>query len=75
MPAAALADSSAQLAVEQRRVRAEFVFMMGGEFAQSATGEFGEELDETAKPRAKAISPRDAWRIAVGPCSLPRCAT
>ncbi len=43
----ALAEQSMQLAGEQRRVRAEFVFMMGGEFAQQATGEDGMmELDE-----------------------------
>ena len=48
MTAAALADESAQLAGEQRRVRAEFVFMMGGEFAQDVTGDAGAgDLDET----------------------------
>ena len=47
MTAAALADESAQLAGEQRRVRAEFVFMMGGEFAQEVTGDAGGDLDET----------------------------
>jgi hypothetical protein len=44
---AALAEQAMQLAGEQRRVRAEFVFMMGGEFAQQVTGEDGlMELDE-----------------------------
>jgi hypothetical protein len=48
MPAAALAEEAAQLAGEQRRVRAEFVFMMGGEFAQEVTGEDASgDLDET----------------------------
>jgi hypothetical protein len=43
----ALAEQAMQLAGEQRRVRAEFVFMMGGEFAQQVTGEDGlMELDE-----------------------------
>jgi hypothetical protein len=44
---AQVAEQATQLAGEQRRVRAEFVFMMGGEFAQQATGEDGMmELDE-----------------------------
>jgi len=47
LPPTQLAEQSQQLASEQRRVRAEFVFMMGGEFAQQATGEDGMmELDE-----------------------------
>ena len=50
----ALADEAAQIATEQRRVRAEFVFMMGGEFAQESTGEVGEELDETAETESEA---------------------
>jgi len=43
-----VAEQAAQLAAEQRRVRAEFVFMMGGEFAQqSVADENGlTELDE-----------------------------
>ncbi len=44
---ATLAEQAMLLAGEQRRVRAEFVFMMGGEFAQQVTGEDGmTELDE-----------------------------
>ncbi len=50
----ALADSAMQIATEQRRVRAEFVFMMGGEFAQETTGDVGEELDETAETESEA---------------------
>ena len=41
----AFADEAQTLAAEQRKVRAEFVFMMGGEFedASSATGDINEE--------------------------------
>jgi len=54
MPASVLADSAAQIAGEQRRVRAEFVFMMGGEFAQEATGELGStDLDETQEAESE----------------------
>ncbi len=35
MPPAEFADQSAQLAAEQRKVRAEFVFMLGGELADA----------------------------------------
>lgn len=38
LPPDALADSAAELAVEQRRVRAEFVFMMGGEIGAADDG-------------------------------------
>ncbi len=52
---AQLAEQAAQLSGEQRRVRAEFVFMMGGEFAQQATGEEGMmELDETEEAESEA---------------------
>ncbi len=54
MPATLLAEEAAQLAGEQRRVRAEFVFMMGGEFAQQATGEVGEDLDETLEAEGES---------------------
>ena len=54
MPASALAEEAAQLAGEQRRVRAEFVFMMGGEFAQEAVGEGAmDELDETREAESE----------------------
>lgn len=43
LSAEAFADEAAQIAVEQRRVRAEFVFMMGGELAD----EPGPESDMT----------------------------
>lgn len=45
IPAAEFADQAATLAAEQRKVRAEFVFMMGGEFedAPSANGDLNEE--------------------------------
>lgn len=45
IPAADFADQALTLAAEQRKVRAEFVFMMGGEFedAASATGDLNEE--------------------------------
>ncbi len=50
-----LKDRAMQLAGEQRRVRAEFVFMMGGEFAQEVTGEDGSmELDETAEAEGES---------------------
>src|ERR1019366_1759565 len=47
MPAAAYTDSAADLAVEQRRVRAEYVFMMGGEVggADDAIGDLNEEAE------------------------------
>ncbi len=54
MTVAAVADEAAQLAGEQRRVRAEFVFMMGGEFAQEASGDASmDELDETHEAEAE----------------------
>lgn len=51
-----VAERAAQLAMEQRRVRAEFVFMMGGEFAQEVTGEDGNtgDLDETAEAESES---------------------
>ena len=53
-PTANVTDDAAQLAIEQRRVRAEFVFMMGGEFAQGSAGDdVTGELDETAEAEAE----------------------
>jgi hypothetical protein len=51
MPADSLPDAAAEIAAEQRRVRAEFVFMMGGEVggADDATG----DLNETAETEAE----------------------
>jgi hypothetical protein len=46
MTAEAFSDEAQTIAAEQRKVRAEFVFMMGGEFedaAASATGDINEE--------------------------------
>ena len=55
LTAAVLADESAQVASEQRRVRAEFVFMMGGEFAQEVTGDAAlNELDETHEAESES---------------------
>ena len=52
---AALAEEAAQIASEQRRVRAEFVFMMGGEFAQEVTGDAAmDELDETHEAESES---------------------
>jgi hypothetical protein len=48
LPAAAFADSAADLAAEQRRVRAEFVFMMGGEVGD-ATDTSMTDLNEEAE--------------------------
>lgn len=50
----AFADEAAAIAGEQRRVRAEFVFMMGGEFAELVTDEteMG-ELDESHEAEAE----------------------
>lgn len=44
-------DRAAQIAVEQRRVRAEFVFMTGGEFEAGVVEgeEGGQQLDESAE--------------------------
>jgi hypothetical protein len=54
MTAQALAEESHAIAAEQRRVRAEFVFMMGGELAEQLTGaETGiSELHEEAEAEA-----------------------
>ena len=63
MSAEAVTDEAMQLATEQRRVRAEFVFMMGGEFAQeiSADNSMG-DLDETHE--AESESDLSAGRMA-----------
>jgi hypothetical protein len=51
---AAFADSAAEIASEQRRVRAEFVFMMGGEMADLAGADADPTtLDETAEAAAE----------------------
>lgn len=51
LSAEAFADEAATLAAEQRKVRAEFVFMMGGEFEDVAsdTGELNEEAEAAAE--------------------------
>ncbi|MEI6741261.1 MAG: hypothetical protein WCK74_13210, partial [Gemmatimonadaceae bacterium] len=50
----AVASEAQQLAVEQRRVRAEFVFMMGGEFAQeSSADEAGGDLNEAGETESE----------------------
>jgi hypothetical protein len=46
MPADAFADSSAELAAEQRKVRAEFVFMTGGEIADESADALGDLNEE-----------------------------
>lgn len=63
MTAAALEEEAMQLASEQRRVRAEFVFMMGGEFAQEidVSNSMG-DLDETHE--AESESDLSAGRMA-----------
>ncbi|HEX3927703.1 MAG TPA: DUF4175 family protein [Gemmatimonadales bacterium] len=52
MPAATYADSAADIAAEQRRVRAEFVFMMGGELGSEPTSM--SELNETAEAEGES---------------------
>lgn len=48
MDSSALLDASRELSMEQRRVRAEFVFMMGGELAEEITEENSmDDLDES----------------------------
>lgn len=63
MSAAAVQDEAMQLAAEQQRVRAEFVFMMGGEFAQEigVDNSMG-DLDETHE--AESESDLSAGRMA-----------
>lgn len=54
MPADSLADAAATLAAEQRQVRAEFVFMMGGELEDEALETSGTlELNEEAEAEAE----------------------
>ena len=63
MPPAAFAEEAQNLAVEQRRVRAEFVFMMGGELAEEITAENSMgDLDETHE--AESESDLSAGRMA-----------
>lgn len=55
MTDSAFATAARDLALEQRRVRAEFVFMMGGEMAESVDAETGMgDLDEHAEAEAEA---------------------
>lgn len=59
----AVEEEARQLASEQRRVRAEFVFMMGGEFAQEVDAENSMgDLDETHE--AESESDLSAGRMA-----------
>ena len=54
MPADSLADAAATLAAEQRQVRAEFVFMMGGELEDAALDLSGTlEVSEEAEAEAE----------------------
>jgi hypothetical protein len=63
MPPAAFAEEAGNLAVEQRRVRAEFVFMMGGELAEEVASENSmDDLDETHE--AESESDLSAGRMA-----------
>jgi hypothetical protein len=63
MTAEALLDASRELSVEQRRVRAEFVFMMGGELAEEITADNSMgDLDETHE--AESESDLSAGRMA-----------
>lgn len=63
MSAAAVQEEAMQVAAEQQRVRAEFVFMMGGEFAQEVgvDNSMG-DLDETHE--AESESDLSAGRMA-----------
>jgi hypothetical protein len=53
---AAVSEQAQQLAAEQRRVRAEFVFMTGGEFEQAMVADEngGADLDETHEAESEA---------------------
>jgi hypothetical protein len=63
IPPAALAEEARNLAVEQRRVRAEFVFMMGGELSEEVASENSMgDLDESHE--AEAESDLSAGRLA-----------
>lgn len=55
LSAEAFADSAAQIAMEQRRVRAEFVFMMGGEVDDGQ----GEEVSQTDLNEVKEAEGED----------------
>lgn len=58
------ADSAAAIAAEQRRVRAEFVFMMGGEVNEGGADAGSGDLDETAEAEGEAdiLAGREANR-------------
>ena len=63
MDSSTLADASRELSLEQRRVRAEFVFMMGGELAEEITAENSMgDLDESHE--AEGESDLSAGRMA-----------
>ena len=63
MSADSLLNEARELAIEQRRVRAEFVFMMGGELAEEITAENSMgDLDETHE--AESESDLSAGRMA-----------
>ena len=54
MPSDSVADAAATLAAEQRQVRAEFVFMMGGELEDAAAATSGTlDLNEEAEAEAE----------------------
>lgn len=69
MSGEAFADSAAALSVEQRRVRAEFVFMMGGEVGEvhpdAATEDLNEEEEAAGESDLLAGREMNAGRIAL----------
>jgi len=68
LPAQALADSAAALSAEQRRVRAEFVFMMGGEVADAgdtSMTDLNEEAEAAGESDLLAGREMNAGRMAL----------
>ena len=68
MPAESFADSSHELAAEQRKVRAEFVFMMGGEIADEnadAVSDLNEEQEAEGESDLLAGRMQNRGRIAL----------
>ena len=68
MPAESFADSSHELAAEQRKVRAEFVFMMGGEIADEsadAVSDLNEEKEAEGESDLLAGRMQNRGRIAL----------
>jgi hypothetical protein len=68
MPAESFADSSHELAAEQRKVRAEFVFMMGGEIADEnadALSDLNEEQEAEGESDLLAGRMQNRGRIAL----------